>query len=108
MEEESALSKEKTRRESAEGKGVFESSGIPVSYTHLDSINNFGGTVAQMEKDYLRFNTDEKRQISHRIGFHAEYTTSRELMEEVAALAHKYQAPVSVHCLSLIHIWEFR
>ncbi len=28
MEEESALSKEKTRRESAEGKGVFESSGI--------------------------------------------------------------------------------
>ena len=67
-------------------------------YVFCDSINNFGGTVAQMEKDYLRFNTDEKRQISHRIGFHAEYTTSRELMEEVAALAHKYQAPVSVHC----------
>ena len=54
--------------------------------------------IRDREKDYLRFNTDEKRQISHRIGFHAEYTTSRELMEEVAALAHKYQAPVSVHC----------
>ena len=67
-------------------------------YVFCDSINNFGGTVDQVEKDYLRLNIDPTRQISHRIGFHAEYTTSRELMEGVAALAERYQAPVSVHC----------
>lgn len=67
-------------------------------YVFCDSINNFGGTVEQVEKDYLRLNQDPSRQISHRIGFHAEYTTSRELMEGLAALAGKYQAPVSVHC----------
>ncbi len=67
-------------------------------YVFCDSINNFGGTVDQVEKDFLRLNMDTSRQISHRIGFHAEYTTSRELMEEIAALADRYQAPVSVHC----------
>lgn len=67
-------------------------------YVFCDSINNFGGTVDQVEKDFLRLNIDASRQISHRIGFHAEYTTSRELMEEIAALADRYQAPVSVHC----------
>ena len=67
-------------------------------YVFCDSINNFGGTVDQVEKDYLRLNIDPARLISHRIGFHAEYTTSRELMEGIAALAERYQAPVSVHC----------
>lgn len=67
-------------------------------YVFCDSINDFGGTVEQVEKDYLRLNQDRSRQISHRIGFHAEYTTSRELMEGLAALAEKYQAPVSAHC----------
>lgn len=67
-------------------------------YVFCDSINNFGGTVDQVEKDFLRLNIDPSRLISHRIGFHAEYTTSRELMEGIAALSDRYQAPVSVHC----------
>ncbi|WP_285825000.1 amidohydrolase [Schaedlerella arabinosiphila] len=67
-------------------------------YVFCDSINNFGGTVDQVEKDFLRLNIDRFRLISHRIGFHAEYTTSRELMEGIAALAERHQAPVSVHC----------
>ena len=46
-------------------------------YVFCDSINDFGGTVEGVEKDYLRLNTDEKKAISHRIGFHAEYTTSK-------------------------------
>ena len=57
-----------------------------------------GGTAESMEKDYLRLNEDPSRMISHRLGFHAEYTTKKELMEDIAQLAHKYQAPVSVHC----------
>lgn len=67
-------------------------------YVFCDSINDFGGTVEGVEKDFLRLNADKSGLISHRIGFHGEYTTSRELMEGIAALADKYQAPVSVHC----------
>lgn len=67
-------------------------------YVFCDSINDFGGTVEEVEKDYLRLNTDEKKAISHRIGFHAEYTTSKELMQGLSELADQYQAPVSAHC----------
>lgn len=67
-------------------------------YVFCDSINNFGGTVEGVEQDYLRLNQDPTRQISHRLGFHAEYTTSREIMDGLAALAEKYHAPVSAHC----------
>ena len=67
-------------------------------YTFCDSTNDFGGTAERMERDYIRLNEDPSRMISHRLGFHAEYTTKKELMEDIAQLAHKYQAPVSVHC----------
>lgn len=67
-------------------------------YVFCGSINDFGGTVEGVEKDYLRLNTDEKKAISHRIGFHAEYTTSKELMQGLSELADQYQAPVSAHC----------
>lgn len=67
-------------------------------YVFCDSTNDFGGTAERMEEDYRRLNEDPSRMISHRLGFHAEYTTKRELMEDIAALAQKKQAPVSVHC----------
>ena len=61
-------------------------------------MNNFGGTAEEMEKDYLRYNRERDSLLSYQIGFHAEYTTGRDLMEEIAALADKYEAPVCVHC----------
>lgn len=67
-------------------------------YVFCDSINNFGGTVEGVEHDFLRLNQDVSRQISHQLGFHAEYTTSRDIMEGLAGLSEKYQAPVSAHC----------
>lgn len=67
-------------------------------YVLCDSINNFGGTVDGVEEDYVRFNKDEDKMISHKIGFHAEYTTSRELIEGLANLADKYGETVSLHC----------
>ena len=79
-----------------EGARAARDSGF--RYVFCDSINNFGGTVEGVEKDFLRLNQDESRQISHRLGFHAEYTTDREIMEGLAALAGKYRQPVSVHC----------
>lgn len=61
-------------------------------------INDFGGTAQDVENDYLKYNKDRDSLISYRMGFHAEYTTSRELMEQLAQTADKYQAPVCVHC----------
>lgn len=61
-------------------------------------INDFGGTAQDVENDYLRYNKDNDSLISYRMGFHAEYTTSCRLMEELAKTADKYHAPVCVHC----------
>ncbi len=66
--------------------------------TFCGDLNDFGGTVDDMEQDYLKYNEDPESLLSYRIGFHAEYTTNRKLMEEIAALAGKYKAPVCVHC----------
>ena len=61
-----------------------------------DSINNFGGTVEQMEKDYDRFSTLNPL-ISYHLGFHAEYTTSIEIMQQLSELANRRKLPVFVH-----------
>ena len=61
-------------------------------------MNDFGGTVEEMEEDYICYNKDEESLLSYQIGFHAEYTTNRERMEQIAALAGKYRTPVCVHC----------
>ncbi len=61
-----------------------------------DSINNFGGTVEQMEKDYDKFSSLNPL-ISYHLGFHAEYTTSMEIMKEIAELSNRRKLPVFVH-----------
>lgn len=60
-------------------------------------INDFGGTLKEMEDDYLRYR-QENPLLSYQFGFHAEYTTGRSLMEQIAQLAGKYKKPVYVHC----------
>ena len=60
------------------------------------SINDFGGTVEDIEEEYLHFN-DCHELISYQLGFHAEYTTSPSILEGMAALSHKYHAPVFTH-----------
>lgn len=61
-----------------------------------DSMNNFGGTVEQMEKDYDRF-SGMSGLISYHLGFHAEYTTSIELMKQLSELANRRKLSVFVH-----------
>ncbi len=61
-----------------------------------DSINNFGGTVEQMELDYDKF-SNLSPLISYHLGFHAEYTTSLEIMKELSELANRRKLPVFVH-----------
>ncbi len=45
-------------------------------------INDFGGTVQDVENDYLKYNQDKNSLVSYRIGFHAEYTTARPVIME--------------------------
>ena len=61
-----------------------------------DSMNNFGGTVEQMELDYDKFSSVDPL-ISYHLGFHAEYTTSIELMQQLSDLANRRKLPVFVH-----------
>lgn len=58
--------------------------------------NNFGPVTEVTEDRFLKLNKMNPL-LSFFIGFHAEYTCSKELLEEVAALSHKYQAPVYAH-----------
>lgn len=59
-------------------------------------LNNFTQSLELMENSYLQSNKEDSL-ISFRLGFHAEYTCSKELLEGVAVLAHKYKAPVFAH-----------
>jgi len=59
-------------------------------------INDFGGTIEEIEEEYNHFN-DYNPLIKYQLGFHAEYTTKRETLEGMAWLAHRYKAPVYTH-----------
>ncbi len=61
------------------------------------SINDFGGTIEEIEEEYKHFNNYGSHLISYQLGFHAEYTTKRETLEGMAGLAQKYKAPVYTH-----------
>lgn len=62
----------------------------------VSGLNDFTSSPQQMEEEYLRWNKKNSL-ISYQLGFHAEYTTSKELLYKVAGLAHKYKAPVYAH-----------
>lgn len=59
-------------------------------------VNNFSQSVELMEKWYEELNGKDPL-ISFQLGFHGEYTCSKELIESIAALAAKKKAPVYVH-----------
>ena len=62
----------------------------------VSGVNSFGGSAAVVEENYLKVN-ETSDLTSFMIGFHAEYTTKMELMEEIAKLAEKYKSPVFMH-----------
>ncbi len=59
-------------------------------------ISNYFGSAEELENWYLKFNGDNEL-ISFCLGFHGEYTSSRESLEKIAALSRKYKAPVFTH-----------
>lgn len=60
------------------------------------SVNDFTGSVPQMEEEYQRYNAGTDL-LSYQLGFHAEYTTKREILEQIAALSQRLKAPVYMH-----------
>lgn len=59
-------------------------------------LNNFTQTVEEIDECYKKYNGYNPL-ISYELGFHAEYTCSRELLEGMASIAKKHQAPVFCH-----------
>ncbi len=62
----------------------------------VGAVNNFSQSPELVEEMYLKLNGKSPLQ-SYVLGFHAEYTCSKELLLKIASLAHKYQAPVFTH-----------
>ncbi|MCR5223420.1 MAG: amidohydrolase [Lachnospiraceae bacterium] len=62
----------------------------------VSGINKFGPTLEVLEERYNKLNGVNDL-TSFKLGFHAEYTCDRELLEKIAELAHKYHAPVYTH-----------
>ena len=62
----------------------------------VSGLNNFSSSVEQMEREYLKWN-QKNSLITYQLGFHAEYTCSKDLLYRVSQLAHKYRAPIYTH-----------
>ncbi|MBO7448865.1 MAG: amidohydrolase family protein [Clostridiales bacterium] len=64
-------------------------------FSYVSGANDFGG-VDELEEEFLK-HREYSELVNMNLGFHAEYTTSKENMMKIAALAAKYKAPVFVH-----------
>ena len=62
----------------------------------VPGFNNFGAPIETVEENMCRV-SEMGELVSMVVGFHAEYTTSMERMEDVAKLASKYKSPVFLH-----------
>ena len=62
----------------------------------VGGLNNFSQSFEGLEEWFHKY-SDPKELVTFQLGFHAEYTNSRENLEKLAALAHKYKAPICAH-----------
>lgn len=60
------------------------------------ALNDFSQSVEQLDEWYQKYNRPESL-ISFQLGFHAEYTTSKDKLCGVAELSKQYKAPVYTH-----------
>ena len=67
-----------------------------VQVSGMSGQDDFTQSLERTERCYLQYNHDDPL-LSYFIGFHAEYTCSKALLESVSKLAHKYHAPVYTH-----------
>ena len=69
---------------------------VQVSGMSGQKEEDYAESYKRTERCYQQYNGHDPL-LSYFIGFHAEYTCSRELLEKVSELAHKYKAPVFTH-----------
>ena len=69
---------------------------VGMRVVQVSGINKFGPTLEVLEERYNKLNGVNDL-TSFMLGFHAEYTCDKELLESIAALSHKYKAPVYTH-----------
>lgn len=62
----------------------------------VPGLNDFVSSPEQVEEEYVKWNRKHSL-ISYQLGFHAEYTCSKELLCRVSDLAHMHHAPVYTH-----------
>ena len=62
----------------------------------VSAVNNFSQSVELTEEMFQKLNHKHPL-LSYILGFHAEYTCSKELLEQIVQLSHKYKAPVYAH-----------
>lgn len=76
---------------------AFDKMGMrAVQVSGISGVSDFAKSLELLEERYLKLNGKSPLQSFH-LGFHAEYTCSKELLTKVAELAHKYQAPIFTH-----------
>lgn len=60
------------------------------------AMNDFVQSPEELEYWLQTYNNPEEL-VTFQLGFHAEYTNSKENLEKLAALVQKYQVPISAH-----------
>ncbi len=60
------------------------------------ALNDFTHSIEALEGWQQKYQ-DEEALVRFQLGFHAEYTTSREKMEQIAALSNRFHTPVYMH-----------
>ncbi len=62
----------------------------------VSGINKFGPSLEVFEDRFLKLNGTHPLS-SYKMGFHAEYTCDKDLLEKLSDLAHKYKQPMYTH-----------
>lgn len=62
----------------------------------VSPLNDFTSDIEELEENYQKLNAYHPL-VGYRLGFHAEYTTGRERLLQVARLSEKLKAPVYTH-----------
>ncbi len=60
------------------------------------NVNDFGGSDDTLREENEKFNNYDEL-ISYQLGFHAEYTTAKPLMESIAKVSQELKKPVFLH-----------
>lgn len=62
----------------------------------VSGLNAFTSSVERQEEEYVKLNKFHPL-IKYHAGFHAEYTTPREMLEKLSQFVHRHQLPIFTH-----------